>query len=175
MQMLDEMAAKGKKAKHDEEVEFASFHQWSASLRDEKTKSIAEAAAQITQLTADMEKAETDAKLLATEIKELEGLIAKANGELQEAKAIRAKEKADYDAQHAEFSESVDALERAIQVLKSREADVPQSLAQVRDAAWMPVRAKAVLESFLEMDASAGAAVSAPEANAYEFQSGGVV
>ncbi|CAK0878166.1 unnamed protein product [Prorocentrum cordatum] len=174
LQMLDEMSAKGAKAKHEEEVEFASFHQWCDSLRDEKEKSIKEAGEQIEQLSADIAKAEADAEALAGEIKELEAAIAKAESELAEAKAMRAKQKADYDAQHEDFSESIDALERAVQVLKSREADVPQSLAQLRSAPWLPARAKSVLASFLEMGAGAGYDAP-PEANAYEFQSGGVV
>jgi len=174
MDMLDEMVAKGAAAKHEEEVAFAEFHQWCDSLRDEKEKSIKEASAQIEQLTADIAKAESDAGTLAGELSALEAAIAKAESELAEAKQIRAKEAADYDAQHADFSESIDALERAVQVLKAREADVPQSLAQLRSAPWLPAKAKSVLASFLEM--GAGAAYDAPpEANAYEFQSGGVV
>jgi predicted nucleic acid-binding Zn-ribbon protein len=175
IEMLDDMTAKGKEDKHAEEVDFASFQQWCTSLREEKTKSIAEAEAQITQLEADIAKNEADAAALADEIKELEGLIAKAKKELAEAKAVREREKADYDAQHADFSESIDALERAIQVLKSREADVPQSLAQVRSAQWMPMKAKVVLESFLEMSEEPEEPSGPPQANAYEFQSGGVV
>jgi len=168
IQMLDEMVAKGAKAKHEEEVVFAEFHQWCDSLRGEKENSIKEAAAQIGQLTADIAKAESDAEALAGEIKDLEAAIAKAESELAEAKQIRAKEAADYDAQHADFSESIDALERATQVLKARGADVPQSLAQVHAAGYLPSKARSVLVAFLET-------AQAPEANAYEFQSGGVV
>jgi len=168
MDMMDEMVAKGKAAKQAEEVEFAKFHAWCDSLTDEKHKSIAEAASQIEQLTADIAKAESDAKALAAEIKELEAAIAKAKSELAEAKAIRAKELADYEAQHADFSESIDAIERATQVLKSREADVPQSLVQLRSAEYLPAKARSALVAFLETQ-------QAPEANAYEFQSGGVV
>jgi predicted nucleic acid-binding Zn-ribbon protein len=176
MEMLDDMTAKGKQMKHDEEVEFAAFHSWCNSLWDEKEKSIKEAAAEITQLEADIAEAEASAEQLAEEIKELEAAIAKAEKELAEAKALRAKEKADYDAQATDFSESIDALERAIQVLKSREADVPQSLAQVRDDPKIPAHAKSVLTAFLEMSqAPVGSQEGVPEANAYEFQSGGVV
>jgi hypothetical protein len=42
----------------------------------------------------------------------------------------------------------------------------------VRDAAWLEPKAKAVLTAFLEMDQEP---VGPPQANAYEFQSGGVI
>jgi len=58
-------------------------------------------------------------------------------------------------------------------VLISRGADVPQSLAQVQASKHIPAEAKAVIKSFLSL--SNDEMLGAPEANAYEFQSGGVV
>merc|ERR1719486_1500814 len=75
-EMLGGMAAKGKAEKHAEEVEFAEFHQLCDSTRAQKTKSIADAAAQITQLSADIDKANADAEGLAEEVAELEQEIA---------------------------------------------------------------------------------------------------
>jgi len=174
LQMLDDMVAKGKKEKHEEEVEFAKFHEWCDNTREETTKSIAEAASQIEQLTADIAKAEADAERLAGEIADLEEGIAAAESELKSATEVRDNEKSDYDATHADLSESIDAIERAISVLKTRQADVPQSLLQVRDSPMLPAEAKAAIESFLAMN-SGDAEMASPEANAYEFQSGGVV
>merc|ERR1740121_3110751 len=83
---------------------------------------------------------------------------------------------ADYTATHTDFSESIDAIERALVVLKSREKDVPQSLLQVSEMAQLPSSAKAIIKSFVQMGSGApGDQEGVPEANAYEFQSGGVV
>jgi len=172
LQMLDDMVAKGKKEKHEEEVEFAKFHEWCDNTREETTKSIKEAASQIEQLTADIAKAEADAERLASEIADLESSIAQDESDLSEAKTLREREHADYSAIHADLSESIDAIERAISVLKTREPDVPQSLLQLRDSPRIPAEAKAAIESFLALSSDAEAS---PEANAYEFQSGGVV
>merc|ERR1719191_2004487 len=78
-------------------------------------------------------------------------------------------------AAHLDLSDSIDAIARAIQVLKGKEEDVPQSasLLQVQKNARIPAKTKAMIASFLALG-SAGDA-GAPEANAYEFQSGGVV
>jgi len=171
IQLLDGMIAKGQEEKHLEEVEFAKFQQWCDGVRAEKTKSIKEGASQILQLEADITKASTDATALAGEVKELEGAVAKAEKELGTATALRKAEKADYDAQHADFSDSIDACERAIQVLKARSKDVPQSLLQVRKLPLVPERAKSLLASFLSLHGQQGP----PQANAYESQSGSVI
>merc|ERR1719502_607065 len=76
-------------------------------------------------------------------------------------------------AAHLDVSESISAIARAVQVLKQREHDVPQSLAQLTSSKFIDDKAKAVITSFLALDSSAEAGT--PEANAYEFQSGGVV
>merc|ERR550537_1926915 len=169
--MLQEMLAKGKQEKHNEEVEFAKFHQWCDSLRADKTESIAEAKAKIEQLTADVAKAESDAEILGDEIAELEADVVRIQGEVKNATEVREKEAADYAATHQDYSESIDAIQRAIMVLQQRSADVPQSLLQLRASPIIPDRTKAAIESFLEI----GNAEEAPEANAYEFQSQSVI
>merc|ERR1719443_2671252 len=97
---------------------------------------------------------------------------------MKAATKVREIEKADYDATHKDYSESVDALERAIAVLKKQNYDRKQaSLAQVaalKSLNLIPKEAKHAIDLFFAQDPE-GLAVSAPEANAYEFQSSGVV
>jgi len=173
VEMMDGMLAKGKQEKHEEEVEFTKFHQWCDQVRDEKTKSIEEATAQIEELAAAIDKAESDAEVLSEEIANLEKEVSQLTADADSATAQRKKEEADYNAAHQDLSESVDAIGRAIQVLKRKQADVPQSLLQVSSLSGISAKDKAMITSFLALDASADA--SAPEANAYEFQSGGIV
>jgi hypothetical protein len=173
--MMDGLLVKGKKEKHEEQVEFAKFQQWCDSTRAETTKMIARAADKIEVLTADIAKATADAEQLGEEIAELEAAVAQMESEVATATAIREKELAEYEATHTDLSESIDALERAIMVLKAKEADVPQSLLQLQSSAFIPAKAKAVITAFLQEGAALTASEGAPEANAYEFQSGGVV
>jgi len=169
------MLAKGKTEKHEEEVEFTKFHEWCNQVRDEKTNSIAEATAQIEELAAAIDKAESDAEVLTEEIAELEKEVAKLTADADSATAQRKKENTDYNAAHTDLSESIDAIARAIQTLKRREADVPQSLLQVSSLSGVSAQEKAVISSFLSLRTDASEESGAPEANAYEFQSGGVV
>merc|ERR1719408_1214306 len=159
IEMMDGMLAKGKKEKHEEEVEFAKFHEWCDQVRDDKTKSIAEATAQIEELAAAIDKAEADAETLTEEIAELEKEVAKLTADADSATAQRKTENGDYKAAHKDLSESIDAVARAIQVLKQREGDVPQSLLQVSSLSALSPKEKAVITSFLSFQngAEAGA------------------
>jgi len=173
LEMLGEMAAKGKKEKNTEEVEFSAYKTWCEDTFSEKGKSIADGKDAVEQLTAAIAKAESDAKILGEEVVQHQAEVTGWKKDGDEATAIRKKEKADYDAAHADYSESIDALGRAIQVLGQKMADIPQSLLQLQKSNLIPERAKAVVASFLE--AQAGSLEAAPEANAYEAQSGGII
>eukprot|EP00408_Alexandrium_pacificum_P022371 CAMPEP_0171197546 /NCGR_PEP_ID=MMETSP0790-20130122/22468_1 /TAXON_ID=2925 /ORGANISM="Alexandrium catenella, Strain OF101" /LENGTH=713 /DNA_ID=CAMNT_0011662793 /DNA_START=80 /DNA_END=2217 /DNA_ORIENTATION=- len=175
VQMLEDVKAKGKQEKQAEETEFSEFQEWCEGVRAAKTKSIKEAEAQIMQLQADIQKAEADAETLSGEIADLEATISKAEAEVANATSVRKREKADYLTEHADLSESIDACQRAVSTLQARSADVPQSLAQLRASSAVPSDAKAVISAFLATQSESGREARAPEANAYEFQAGGVV
>jgi uncharacterized membrane protein len=175
LEMLDGMLAACQKAKHVEQEEFAEFQQWCDSSRTSAQRNINEAASQIEQLQADLGKAQSDAEEMSDAADDLLGDAAAAKLDAESATAIRKKEKTDFDATHADFSESIDAIERAIVVLNSRKADVPQSLLQViRRSKLFPVGTKDTIDELLALKAEVSASGS-PKANAYEFQSTNVV
>merc|ERR1719311_788788 len=83
-------------------------------------------------LKADIQKYAADAELLAEEIASHDEDITTWNGDMKAATKVREIEKADYDETHKDYSESIDALERAIAVLKKQANDHKQaSFAQV--------------------------------------------
>jgi len=169
--MMDGMIQKGKDEKHKEEVAFNTFKVWCDQTREETTKAIKEGADSIIQLTADIEKAIADAENLKEEIDVLNADRNTAEDEVKAATKIRSKENADYKAEHADLSESVDALDRAIATLKNKDVSTPQSLIQLQGNSRVPARVKATITAFLGLSEESGA----PEAAAYEFQSGGLV
>jgi len=183
IELLSGMLEKGKAEKHSEQVQFAAYKQFCDDTTVEKKRAIAEANEMIEVLKADIQKYAADAARLTKEIAEHEADIAVWTGDSKAATKVREIEKADYDATHKDYSESVDALERAIAVLKKQAYDRKQaSFAQVsalKSLNLIPAEAKRTIDAFLAQDpeeASAeGLAVSAPEANGYEFQSHGVV
>merc|ERR1719169_186102 len=181
--LMEGMLGKGKKEKHEEQVQFASYKQFCDDTSVEKQRAIAEAEETIGTLKADIQKYTADATLLTKEIAGLDEDISIWNGDIKAATNVRKIEKTDYDATNKDYSESVDALQRAIAVLKKQAHDRKQaaSLAQVsalKSLNLIPAEAKKAIDLFLqsgEEDDTEGLAVSAPEANAYEFQSHGVI
>jgi len=176
IEMMNGMLEKGKKEKHEEQVQFAAYKQFCDDTTVEKKRAIDEANEQIEVLKADIEKYTATAAKLTKEIAEHDEDISVWEGDIKAATKVREIEKADYDATHTDYSESIDALERAIAVLKKQAHDRKQaSLVQLKNLKLIPDDAKKVIDVFLQQDPDEGLAVSAPEANAYEFQSGGVV
>jgi len=176
LELMNSMLEKGKKEKHEEEVQFSAYKQFCDDVSVEKANAIEEANGKITVLKADIEKAVATISKLTKEVAELEEDISTWNGDIKAATAVRNKEKADYDQTHADYSESVDALERAINVLKKSTADRGQaSLLQLKTLDLIPQNAKDTIDAFLQQDPEESLALSAPEANAYENQSGGVI
>ena len=179
IQLLEGMSAKGKKEKHEEQVQFAAYKQFCDDTSVEKKRSITEAEETIEVLKADIEKYTADAAALTEHIAKLDDDIAVWEGDVKAATKVREIEKADYDTTHKDYSESIDALERAIAVLKKQAHDRPQaaSLLQVSaltKVSLIPQEAKKAIEAFLQ-EPDEGLAVSAPEAGGYDFQSSGVV
>jgi cell division septum initiation protein DivIVA len=185
IQLMQAMLEKGKKAKKEEQVQYNSYKQWCDETTVEKTRDIDEANQLIETLKADIQKYEADAELLAKEIAVHEEDISTWNRDIKAATKVREIEKADYDANHKDYTESIDALERAIQVLKKSAKDVPQSFVQVRalkNANFMkliPEEAKQALDTMLsQYDAEytdEALDLAAPEAAAYEHKSSGII
>jgi len=180
IQLLSGMLEKGKLEKHNEQVQFASYSQFCQDTTTEKKRAVEEAAQQIDMLKADIAKAVADAAQLGKEIQGLDADVSVWQGDMKAATSVRQIEKSDYDAMHKDYSESVDALQRAIAVLKKQSHDRGQkaSLAQVaalKDLVLIPESSKKIINAFLSTEEDDMEAVAAPEANAYEFQSHGVI
>jgi hypothetical protein len=177
--LLEDMHAKGVKELKDEQVAFSSFKQWCTDTSANKQKAIKEAADEIENLNSAIAKAEADAAQLGEEIAVLDSDISGFQSEMQAATEIREKEKADYKVEHTDLSESVDAVSRAVNVVKKQAGSKAQAMMQLKvvsNLRRMPKQAKRALEAFLQTGQDPeGLSVTAPEAAAYEFQSDGIV
>merc|ERR1719213_1486493 len=100
-------------------------------------------------------------------------------GDVKAADKVRATERADYEATHQDYTESISALERAIEVLKKQDYDRPHAsfaqIAALQKMTLIPPDAKKAIDMFLAQDQEEQLADSAPEANAYEFKSKGII
>ena len=167
--LLQEMLVKGKAEKHDEQVQFAAYKQFCDDTSVEKARRIKEGEETMEILTADIKKAVADAAQLGKEISEHEADISTWSGDSKAATKVRGIEKADYDATHKDYSESVDALQRAVQVLKKQAYDRKQKSSLVEVSALkalplIPAEAKRIIDTFfMQEDPAAGLDVSAAD------------
>merc|ERR1719247_3757075 len=110
----------------DEQVAFATFKQWCDDTVSTRTKSIQEAEELMEHLSAEISKADADVAQLTDEIAAIDESIAGCKKEMKAATEIRESEKADYQTTHTDYSESVDAVTRAVNVLKKQSYDRSQ-------------------------------------------------
>merc|ERR1719188_1656675 len=151
IQLMQGMLEKGKKEKHEEQVQFAAYKQFCDDTSVEKTRAIEEANQMIEKLNADIQKAEADAAQLGREIAQHDADIATFEGDKAAATKVREIEKTDYDTTHKDYSESIDALGRAIAVLKEQDYDRKQAaLLQVQHL--LSAEQKAKVDAFLAKD-----------------------
>merc|ERR1719359_2351556 len=108
IQLLNGMLEKGKKEKHEEQLQYAAYKQFCDDTSAEKKKAIEEANEMIDVLKADIQKYAADADKLSEEIAKEEEDIAVWLGDIKAATKVREIEKADYDALHKDYSESID-------------------------------------------------------------------
>jgi len=109
---------------------------------------------------------------LGNAIAELEADIARLTADKKDATAVREKEHAEYVKVSTDYSESVDALERAIQIMTAQAYDRPQAEMLLQQMAKTTPGMTRVLAAFLqERERQDGA----PTVAAYDFQSGGII
>lgn len=118
IKLLEEMKATAEaEAKEDEEV-YGKMDCWCTTNDREKTEAIKVAEGRIESLTAAIETGAARSAELATQISGLKDEIADDQDALDQATAIREKEKDDFDAQDKDLSESSGLLKEALAVLE---------------------------------------------------------
>jgi len=172
VELLNGMVSKGKDEKHKEQVQFASYKQFCDDTSVDKERAIKEASERMAKLEADISKFKSDAKKLGKEIAAHDEDIATWTGDKNAATKVRDIEAADYSEEHTDYTESIDAMGRAITTLKDQSHDRAQAAMML-----MQVRATTAVASYLRQypEEDLSMLEQDPGAHGYEFQSGGVV
>merc|ERR1719313_2842089 len=111
------MKAQLEKEGEDDEEIYETMQCWCATNDKEKTKSIKDAEARMTDLTTSIEELTSVSSRLNTEIANLEKEVAANQAALDKATAMRAKELAEFTAEEKDVLQSITALKSAIIVL----------------------------------------------------------
>merc|ERR1719238_1671608 len=183
LQLLNGMVEKGKKEKHDEQVQFAEYKQFCDDTNVEKTRSIAEANQRMEKLAADIQKNNDQAAQLTKEIAKHNGDIEAWQGDVKASTTVRSIENTDYLATHKDYSESIAALKEGIKTFKSAANSPAQggaaSLAQISSSVLIPAEARKAMDDFLNRGAEdlgmLQMQVDQPAANAYNTATQGII
>lgn len=175
-QTISTRESKGKQEKHEEQVQFAAYKQFCSDTMAEKTESVKGLTEQIEILQASIQKAITDADTAADKVRELNADIATWSGDEKAAVKVRETEHATYLQAHKEYSDTIDAVTKATQVIQAQAYNRPQvSLLMGAQGMHQLSEARRVLEAFLASAEAVDGAEAPPQANAYEYRSSGVL
>lgn len=177
LELLKGMLAKSEEGKHAEATQWAAYKQFCSNTEAGKQDRVKATNVKIESLEADMLFFDAEVDRLSGEIKGHEADLVDYKKSSTSATDVRGDERKSYMALHQDYSESVTAIAKAIEVMKKQDYDRPQAAALLqRVAAAAPAKARHAIEVFLEADGDDLSLVGEPgEANAYEFQSGGIV
>merc|ERR1719377_114336 len=123
------MQAQLEKEAEEDEAIYEKMACWCETNDKEKTKSIADAEARISDLTTRIEELTASSARLNTEIKNLEKEVAANQAALDKATAIRQKQLAEFNGEEKDLLESISALKAAVTALSKHHSmiQVPKS------------------------------------------------
>jgi len=175
LEMMTEMKTKGE-AMMDEEVKtYRAYTEWESDQSRELGFEIQTANSDIEKLSGAIAKADSDVSTLSAAIAKLNGELASTEGEKQEATDLRNSMHAEYSKTSTDYAESVDALERAIQTMQSKNYNVPEAESLLQKMAVNKPGMQRVLAAFIQAGQKEESTRGGPAVAAYEFQSGNIV
>jgi len=170
-ELLQTILGRIESIQREEDTNWSAFEQWVVDTRASRAKIISEEKSEIAKDNAIIESAEI-------KIAEAEGIAQQAVHDLgvqdanQKAHAhVFEIETADFTATYDDHTETIAALEEAIEVLQKHQNvdQAPLALLQIQALQKLPEKARSAIVAFLQQQPS-GYDVSAPEAYAYEPQ-----
>lgn len=170
--MLTDLKTTGHNMMEEEQHMFAKYAEWVDDESKRLVFEIQDGAASMERLKSFIAKAESDAKELQGHVKDLGVEIDKLTAEKTESAAVRKEQHEEYSKVSEDFSESVDALSRAIEQLSAQNYDRAQAEGLIQQTA---VRVPGLEEALAALQAERGSDAGAPEVASYEFQSGGIL
>jgi len=172
--MLEGMKTKGAASMKEEQVVFKKYSEWVKETTTTLSQQIITSKSEIEKLLAFIDITNAKVDSLGVAISKLDSDIDMTTGDLKDATKTRAAEHAEYEKTQTDYSESVSALEEAIQVLEKENYDRATADAFLQKMAVEKKGMSRVLAALLQMR-SEDTETNAPEVAAYEFQGGKVI
>lgn len=168
--MLGEMKTKGIKEMEEEQQIFFDYSKFVTRRTRDLSYEIKTGVATASKLQSSIEQAEGDLKQFAARLDEIDAQAATEEKSLSAATDLRDSEHAKFLADQTDYSESLYALDRAIQVLASRDVDREQAI-QLLQRSVASTRGMRRVLAALQLEEYDGQMPSgAPAVAAYKFQ-----
>lgn len=179
-ELLQGLLQRAREEKHAEQVQFSAFKQFCGDVSAEKQSGIEKMDAEIERLQAKVLKHDADADRLGGEVKDLEQDIVDRGQDLEEATKVRKEERTNHTTVYEDYTESINAIASAIDVLKAQARNTPQAkvqLTQLASRRILPDPAWRAIAAFLSRDSEDPdlTFVTPPEAYAYESKSQSII
>jgi len=170
VEMLGEMKTKGIKEMEEEQQIFFDYSKFVTRRTRDLSYEIKTGIATASKLQSSIEQAEGDLKQFAARLDEIDAQAATEEKSLSAATELRGSEHAKFLADQTDYSESLYALDRAIQVLASRDVDREQAI-QLLQRSVASTRGMRRVLAALQLEEYDGQMPSgAPAVAAYKFQ-----
>jgi len=177
IQMMEEMKSKAIAEKEKEIKLYKEYMSWCKDTSTDKKHEIITATDEIGRLEAAISKKTAQAVELSDKVAAIDADIAMWTSDKDAATEVREKEHADYMETNTDYTESIDALGKAIVALSKSQGSVPQAmmlLQQIATEHKVPNSAQDLMQTLLADDSELSQPTVPPVA-AYESQSGGIV
>jgi len=178
--MLGSMVKKAKQDQMEEQVEWSAFKVFCTDTESQKIKEIKKAGTKKAALKADKESHDSEVKRLAKETTGHAKDIVGYKKDIRKAIKDRESGRDTFVKTRRDYTESVDAISKAMTMMKKQTADRPQAASLLEKISLIQEVAgtseDGSLSAFLSLADQVQESAEKPgEANAYEFQSDGII
>eukprot|EP00933_Yihiella_yeosuensis_P028428 TRINITY_DN2223_c1_g1_i1.p1 TRINITY_DN2223_c1_g1~~TRINITY_DN2223_c1_g1_i1.p1 ORF type:complete len:697 (-),score=244.92 TRINITY_DN2223_c1_g1_i1:220-2310(-) len=195
VQLLNNMKLKGQTEMNEEKIQYGKYDEWCKITLASKQKDIDQGTDQIAVSQAEITKSSSDAERLQGEIGEHEADLSRDTEAKANATEVRRFEREEFEKIFLDYTESVDALSRAIKVLKAQDYKRQQAAKKAESNSSALLQSKSQSQALGERASALLELMQAPDvakkskavaeflalvqkpgvAHAYQFQSNGVV
>merc|ERR1719389_155147 len=157
IQMMEEMKSKAIAEKEKEIKLFKEYMSWCKDTTTDKKHEIITATDEIERLEATISKNTVAATELSDKVAAIDADIAQWTQDKDAATEVREKEHADYQETNTDYTESIDALGKAIIALSKSQGSIPQAMMLLQRIATehrVPDSAQDLLQTLLADDAT---------------------
>lgn len=151
IQLLQNAKEQGIEEIHKEKVMYGKYSQFCTDTVAYKEKTIADSLSIVNEMKAKVAERVARINMLSTDIIEAEGDLANAEGDKKASTTVRDIQNKANKKVIQDYSESVDALDRALQTLRAKDQDTAQAFLQEE----IPEKAQVILQAYLQQKPAA--------------------